>query len=65
LAFQRSDAPAPRWPDSAYPQQVHLDLFTDDVSGAREQAGAVGGELLQAGPDHHVYADPAGHPFCI
>lgn len=66
LAFQRSDAAAPRWPDPAYPQQVHLDLFTDDVDGARAHAVGIGAAALQTdGPDHHVYADPAGHPFCI
>ncbi|MFF0266083.1 VOC family protein [Kribbella sp. NPDC004536] len=66
LAFQRSDGPAPRWPDPAYPQQVHLDLFTDDVAEARAHAVSLGAEPLQTdGPDHHVYADPAGHPFCI
>ncbi|RZT14785.1 hypothetical protein EV649_5564 [Kribbella sp. VKM Ac-2569] len=66
LAFQRSDAAAPRWPDPAYPQQVHLDLSTDDVPAARDHALAVGAQPLQTtGPDHYVYADPAGHPFCI
>jgi catechol 2,3-dioxygenase-like lactoylglutathione lyase family enzyme len=66
LAFQQSTAPAPRWPDPAYPQQVHLDLFTTDVPAARAHALAVGAQALQTtGPHHHVYADPAGHPFCI
>jgi len=66
LAFQHSTSPAPRWPDPAYPQQVHLDLFTSDVPAARAHALSVGAEALQtSGPDHHVYADPAGHPFCI
>jgi catechol 2,3-dioxygenase-like lactoylglutathione lyase family enzyme len=65
LAFQRSTSPAPRWPDPAYPQQVHLDLSTTDVPAARAHALAVGAETLQTGPDHHVFADPAGHPFCI
>jgi len=66
LAFQRSTSPAPRWPDPAYPQQVHLDLFGTDVPAARAHALAVGAQPLQTtGPYHHVYADPAGHPFCI
>jgi hypothetical protein len=65
VAFQRSETAAPRWPDPAYPQQVHLDLATDDVPAARAHASSVGAEPLQTGPDHHVYADPAGHPFCI
>lgn len=66
LAFQRSDSPTPRWPDPAYPQQVHLDLSTDDEQTARAHAVDVGAAPLQTtGPHHHVYADPAGHPFCI
>ncbi|MFD3404596.1 VOC family protein [Kribbella sp. NPDC058693] len=65
LAFQRSTSPAPRWPDPAYPQQVHLDLSTTDVPAARAHALTVGAEPLQTGPHHHVFADPAGHPFCI
>lgn len=65
LAFQQSASPAPRWPDPAYPQQVHLDLLTDDVPAARAHALAVGAEALWSGEYHHVYADPAGHPFCI
>ncbi|WP_432884814.1 VOC family protein [Kribbella sp. CA-245084] len=66
LAFQLSAAPAPRWPDPANPQQVHLDLLTADVPAARAHAVSVGAEALQtSGEYHHVYADPAGHPFCI
>ncbi|MFI5691510.1 VOC family protein [Kribbella sp. NPDC051586] len=66
LAFQRSDSPAPRWPDPAYPQQVHLDLLTTDVPAARAHAMDVGAQPLQTtGTYHHVFADPAGHPFCI
>ncbi len=30
LAFQHSDAEPPRWPDPAYPAQVHVDLMFDD-----------------------------------
>lgn len=66
LAFQQNTSPAPRWPDPAYPQQVHLDLVTTDVPAARSHALSVGAQPLQTdGPHHHVYADPAGHPFCI
>ena len=66
LAFQQSASPAPRWPDPAYPQQVHLDLMTADVPAGRAHALSVGAEPLQtSGEYHHVFADPAGHPFCI
>jgi hypothetical protein len=60
----------PDWPDGS-PQQVHLDLHVDDPAEAHEQAMALGARLLKAAPDlesdegHQVYADPAGHPFCI
>lgn len=60
----------PDWPHGA-PQQVHLDLHVDDPRHAHEEAIALGARLLQPAPDldategHQVYADPAGHPFCI
>ncbi len=60
---------SPDWPDGA-PQQVHLDLHVEDPKQANEQAIALGARVLQAGDleseeGHQVYADPAGHPFCI
>jgi hypothetical protein len=60
----------PDWPDGA-PQQVHLDLHVEDPRAAHEEAISLGARLLLAAPDfsadegHQVYADPAGHPFCI
>jgi hypothetical protein len=59
----------PDWPDGA-PQQVHLDLHVEDPRAADETAIRLGARLLQAGDmgaeeGHQVYADPAGHPFCI
>jgi hypothetical protein len=60
----------PEWPDGN-PQQVHLDLHVDDPGAAHAEAIALGGRLLQAADDltstegHQVYADPAGHPFCV
>ena len=48
LAFQQSTSPAPRWPDPAYPQQVHLDLLADDVPTARAHALSVGAEIGRA-----------------
>lgn len=61
----------PDWPHATPPQQVHLDLHVDDPRAAHEEAIALGARLLQPAPDfdvaegHQVYADPAGHPFCI
>ncbi len=59
----------PDWPDGA-PQQVHVDLHVEDAKQAHEQAMRLGARLLRAGDldsdeGHQVYADPAGHPFCI
>jgi hypothetical protein len=60
----------PEWPDGVA-QQVHLDLHVDDPANAHAEAIALGARLLQAAPDltavqgHQVYADPAGHPFCL
>ena len=60
----------PEWPHGS-PQQVHLDLHVEDPRAAHEEAISLGAELLQAASDldgpegHQVYADPAGHPFCI
>jgi hypothetical protein len=64
------DHVAPDWPDGN-PQQVHLDLHIDDLTSAHSQAIALGARLLQAADDlaaaegFQVYADPAGHPFCL
>ncbi|MFI6476278.1 VOC family protein [Nonomuraea sp. NPDC050663] len=60
----------PVWPDGA-PQQIHLDFYVDDFDEAHEQVIALGGRLLKAAEDREavygvqVYADPAGHPFCL
>jgi hypothetical protein len=59
----------PDWPDGQ--QQVHLDLHVEDFAAAHEQAMSLGARVLRAAPDleaeegHQVYADPAGHPFCL
>jgi hypothetical protein len=60
----------PEWPDGGPPQQVHLDLHVEDPGAAHQTAVGLGARLLQAGDfdarsGHQVYADPAGHPFCI
>jgi len=60
----------PEWPDGN-PQQVHLDLHVEDFASAHTEAIALGARLLLAAEDltakqgHQVYADPAGHPFCL
>jgi catechol 2,3-dioxygenase-like lactoylglutathione lyase family enzyme len=67
LAFQHSPAfQAPRWPDPAYPQQIHLDLDVEESTAARELAERLGAiRLPEMGGSCAVYADPAGHPFCL
>jgi catechol 2,3-dioxygenase-like lactoylglutathione lyase family enzyme len=64
FAFQRApDHVPPRWPDPAAPQQVHLDVMVEDPDEAGAAVVALGARLLDGG--RHVYADPAGHPFCL
>jgi glyoxalase superfamily protein len=63
LAFQRSPDQRPAtWPDPAVPQQMHLDVMVEDVQAAHGPVLALGATKL-AGDG--VYADPAGHPFCL
>jgi hypothetical protein len=60
----------PDWPNGN-PQQVHLDLHVDDPASAHAKAIALGARVLKHADDlaaaegHEVFADPAGHPFCI
>jgi hypothetical protein len=61
----------PDWPDGS-PQQIHLDLWVDDLAAAHTEVTALGARLLQGvvddpeAPDtFQVYADLAGHPFCL
>ena len=63
LAFQLApDHQPPTWPDPARPQQMHLDVMVEDVNAAGPLVLALGATKLD-GPG--VYADPAGHPFCL
>jgi catechol 2,3-dioxygenase-like lactoylglutathione lyase family enzyme len=63
LAFQLApDHRAPTWPDADVPQQMHLDVMVDDVDEGDAEVRALGARPLGGA---HVYADPAGHPFCL
>ncbi|MCA1644156.1 MAG: VOC family protein [Chloroflexi bacterium] len=61
------------WPQAEVPQQLHLDLSVPtagELDLQHERALELGAALLQDRADHaeeplRVYADPAGHPFCI
>ena len=74
LAFQPvADYRAPDWPDPAHPQQLHLDVMVDDQAAAaspgagpgRPPAGRRRSSDEQPGSGPWVFADPAGHPFCL
>lgn len=81
LAFQRAaDFRAPAWPDPERPQQFHLDLTVRDLDVAHRAVLEIGARPLDDGSDEtgvgngadsaeprgwRVYADPAGHPFCL
>jgi Glyoxalase-like domain len=74
VAFQQvASLPEATWPEGPVPQQLHLDLTvptTADLDAQHERALALGARLLQDRSDDpdeplRVYADPAGHPFCI
>lgn len=60
----------PEWP-SGTPQQIHLDLWVDDPAAAHDLVLSLGAEVLKEVEDDgepdafQVYADPAGHPFCL
>ncbi|WP_205862074.1 VOC family protein [Planosporangium thailandense] len=67
ISFQRApDLREPRWPDPERPQQFHIDVTVDDVDAAEAKVLALGAKRLPGeGDDFRVYADPAGHPFCL
>ena len=64
------DHVAPQWPDGQA-QQVHVDFHTTDPVAAHARALELGATVLQDAEDleadegYRVYADPAGHPFCM
>jgi hypothetical protein len=74
VAFQQVAAlPEATWPEGPIPQQLHLDLAVPtaaELDVQHQRALALGARLLEDHADDaeeplRVYADPAGHPFCI
>jgi catechol 2,3-dioxygenase-like lactoylglutathione lyase family enzyme len=74
LAVQQvAELPVTTWPAATVPQQLHLDMTVADVDELREQrdrALSLGARVLQdrttdPGEPLIVFADPAGHPFCV
>ena len=63
LAFQLAPGNLPpTWPNPSVPQQFHLDIMVEDVATAGDRVQALGAVRLDF---EGVYADPAGHPFCL
>ena len=74
LAFQQVDELAETtWPEPGVPQQMHLDTMVDtraELDAQHDRALALGARLVLDRTDDadeplRVYADPAGHRFCI
>ena len=75
LAFQQVDnLPRATWPESSgVPQQLHLDFTVPsraELERQRQRAVGLGAVILldrSDDPDEslYVFADLAGHPFCI
>ena len=72
LSFQlEADHVPPVWPPEPGTQQMqqHLDVEVDDLDAASALAEAAGARFLSGYTEPHevvgVYADPAGHPFCL
>jgi len=74
IAFQQVESlPASTWPAEGVPQQLHLDMSLPSLEAFEQQhqrATSLGAKVLYDRSDDkveplRVYADPAGHPFCI
>ena len=67
IAFQLApEYQPPQWPNPDQPQQYHLDVMVDDVDAAELQVLTLGAQRLSSEDGRSkVYADPAGHPFCL
>ncbi|MCL6733137.1 VOC family protein [Streptomyces neyagawaensis] len=69
LAFQQApDFVPPEWPSPSRSQQFHLDVNVEDMDAAEKEVLALGAKPLDTTDRERgfrVYADPAGHPFCL
>ncbi|MDK0519858.1 VOC family protein [Streptomyces sp. ML-6] len=69
VAFQAAPGHVPpQWPAPDGSQQLHLDLVVPDLDAAEKEVLALGATVLDAADrerSFRVYADPAGHPFCL
>ena len=69
IGFQQiDDYRPPTWPSGNVGMQMHLEFFVDDLESTGARVLAAGATRFEHQPnaDHClVYADPAGHPFCL
>ena len=71
LCFEVTDGyEPPVWPGEHGEQQTHLDIEVDDLDAARAAVLGLGAEqltdVIDPGDEQwQVFADPAGHPFCL
>jgi hypothetical protein len=71
LAFQAAPGHVPpQWPEASRSQQFHLDLTVEgtEMDAVEKEVLALGATALDAADrkrSFRVYADPAGHPFCL
>ena len=74
LAFQQVERLRPTtWPEDEVPMQLHLDCSVPDLESLQEvlhtalELGATLRFDRSEDPDEplYVFADPAGHPFCV
>ena len=74
IAFQQLRAvPRVTWPTGPFPQMLHLDTTVptvEELRAAHGRALALGATVLLDRTDDDeeplwVFADPAGHPFCV
>jgi catechol 2,3-dioxygenase-like lactoylglutathione lyase family enzyme len=74
LAFQQvEEQTRTTWPSQEVPMQLHLDFTVptvEELTTQHDRALALGATLLLDRTDDedeplYVFADPAGHPFCI
>jgi catechol 2,3-dioxygenase-like lactoylglutathione lyase family enzyme len=69
LSFQLSrEYQPPAWPDPTSSMQFHLHVKVDDLDAAERAVIAIGATKFDEQPspqNFRVFADPAGHPFCL
>jgi hypothetical protein len=66
LGFRHVLHVPPRWPDPTRPQQMHVDYaVVGHGATLADNVVELGAMRLTQHEGGHVYADPAGHPFCL